>query len=110
MLYSPLDTALLLVLLQPSGDGYFVAQKSASVGGGNGVGGGMAWVAILYPLPRSKEFFFLPYSPKLLVIWVVLLMQNVPLDEVLHFDLHAAILGWLLTAVQPKLQHPWHST
>jgi hypothetical protein len=33
MLYSPLDTALLLVLLQPSGDGFFgcVAQKAASV-------------------------------------------------------------------------------
>jgi hypothetical protein len=36
-------------------------------------------------------------------------MQNVPLDAVLHYDLHAAILGWLLTAVQPKLQHPRHS-
>ncbi len=34
---------------------------------------------------------------------------NVPLDAVLHFDLHAAILGWLLTAVQPKLQHRRHN-
>ncbi len=33
-----------------------------------------------------------------MVIWVALLMQNVPIDAVLHFDLHAAILGWLLTA------------
>jgi hypothetical protein len=32
-------------------------------------------------------------------------MQNVPLDAVLHFDLHTANLGWLLTAAQPKLQH-----
>jgi hypothetical protein len=29
-------------------------------------------------------------------------MQNVPLDAVLLFDLHATILGWLLAAVQPK--------
>jgi hypothetical protein len=29
-------------------------------------------------------------------------MQNVPLDAALLFDLHAAILGWLLAAVQPK--------
>jgi hypothetical protein len=36
-------------------------------------------------------------------------MQIVPLDTVLHFDLQAAILGWLLTAAQPKLQHPRHS-
>jgi hypothetical protein len=36
-------------------------------------------------------------------------MQSVPFDAVLHFDLHAAILGWLLTAPQPKLQHPWHT-
>jgi hypothetical protein len=33
-------------------------------------------------------------------------MQIVPLGPVLHFDLHAAILGWLLTAAQPKLHHP----
>jgi hypothetical protein len=35
-------------------------------------------------------------------------MQIVPLDAVLHFDLHAAILGWLLTAAQTKLQHSRH--
>jgi hypothetical protein len=35
-------------------------------------------------------------------------MQIVPLDPVMHFDLHAAILGWLLTATQPKLQHMRH--
>jgi hypothetical protein len=29
-------------------------------------------------------------------------MQNVPLDAALLFDLRAAILGWLLAAVQPK--------
>jgi len=34
---------------------------------------------------------------------------NVPLDAVLLFDLHAAILGWLLSAVQPKKQHLRHS-
>jgi hypothetical protein len=45
----------------------------------------------------------------MLVIWVLLFMQSVPFDAVLHFDLHAAILGWLLTAAQPKLQHPWHT-
>jgi hypothetical protein len=43
------------------------------------------------------------------VIWAVLLMQNVPFDAVLLFDLHAAILGWLLSAVQPKKQHPRHN-
>jgi hypothetical protein len=37
------------------------------------------------------------------------MMQNVPLDAVLHFDLHASILGWLLTAVQPKLQPLRHN-
>jgi hypothetical protein len=36
-------------------------------------------------------------------------MQNVSLDAVLHLDLHTAILGWLLTAVQPKLQHLRHT-
>jgi hypothetical protein len=36
-------------------------------------------------------------------------MPIVPLDAVLHFDLHAAILGWQLTAAQPKLQHPRHN-
>jgi hypothetical protein len=40
------------------------------------------------------------------VIWAVVLMQNVPLDAVFLFDLHAAILGWLLSAVQPKKQYP----
>jgi hypothetical protein len=69
----------------------------------------MAWVAILNPPPLCKEFFFLPFSPSLLVIWAVLFMQNVPLDAVLLFDLHAAILGWLLSAVQPKKQHLQHS-
>jgi hypothetical protein len=54
------------------------------------------------PSPHSREFFFLPHSPWLLGIWVVLLMQIVPLDAVLLFDLHAAILVWLLAAVQPK--------
>jgi hypothetical protein len=29
-------------------------------------------------------------------------MQNVPLEAALLFDLNAAILGWLLAAVQPK--------
>jgi hypothetical protein len=33
----------------------------------------------------------------------------VPLDQVLHSDIQAAILGWLLTAAQPKLQHPRYS-
>jgi hypothetical protein len=45
----------------------------------------------------------------MLVIWVLLFMQSVPLDAVLHIDLHAAILGWLLTAAQPKLQHLRHT-
>ncbi len=35
-------------------------------------------------------------------IWVFFYMQNVPLDAALLFDLHAAILGWLLAADQPK--------
>jgi hypothetical protein len=33
-------------------------------------------------------------------------MQIVPLEETHLFDLNAAILGWLLAAVQPKNQHP----
>jgi hypothetical protein len=37
-------------------------------------------------------------------------MQSVSLDAALHFDLHAAIQGWLLTAAQPKLQHLQHRT
>ncbi len=52
------------------------------------------------PPPPSREFFFLPHSPGLLDIWAVFLMQNVPLDAALLFDLRAAILGWLLAAVQ----------
>jgi hypothetical protein len=39
------------------------------------------------------------------VIWAVLLMQNVPLDAALLFDLHAAILGWLLSDVSTKKQY-----
>jgi hypothetical protein len=30
-------------------------------------------------------------------------MQIVSLDPLLHFDLQASILGWLLAVVQPKL-------
>jgi hypothetical protein len=52
--------------------------------------------------PHSRAFFFLPPSPWLLDIWVVFLMQNVALDAALLFGLNAAILGWLLAAVQPK--------
>jgi hypothetical protein len=63
----------------------------------------MALVAIVNPPPpHSREFLFLPHSPWLLDIWVIFLMQNVPLDAALLFDLRAAILGWLLAAVQPK--------
>ncbi len=36
-------------------------------------------------------------------------MQIVPLEAAHLFDLNAAILGWLLAAVQPKKQHPQHS-
>ena len=36
-------------------------------------------------------------------------MQIVPLEETHLFDLNAAILGWLLAAVQPKKQHPRHN-
>ncbi len=43
------------------------------------------------------------------MIWVVFLMHSVPLDAVFHFDLNAAIPGWLLSAVQPKKQHPRHT-
>jgi hypothetical protein len=35
-------------------------------------------------------------------------MQIVPLDPVLYFDILLAILKWLLSAAQPKLQHPRH--
>ncbi len=54
------------------------------------------------PPPHSREFFFLPHSPKFLDIWVVFLMQNVPLDAAHLFDLIAAILGLLLAVVKPE--------
>jgi hypothetical protein len=34
--------------------------------------------------------------------WGVFLMQIVPLEAARLFDLNAAILGWLLAAVQPE--------
>jgi hypothetical protein len=37
-------------------------------------------------------------------------MQIIPLEAAHFFDLNAAILGWLLDAVQPKKQHPWHNS
>jgi hypothetical protein len=40
----------------------------------------MAWVPILFPSPRSKLFFFC-----------------------------LVLLGWLVTAAQPKFQHPRHN-
>ncbi len=52
---------------------------------------------------------FLPHSPKLLDILGVFLMKIVPLEAAHLFDLKAAILGWLLAAVQPKKQLPRHS-
>jgi hypothetical protein len=61
----------------------------------------------LYSLPRIKEFFFFA-SFSVVGDLGVLLMQNVPDDAILLFYLHAAILGWLPTAVKPKLQHPRH--
>jgi hypothetical protein len=48
------------------------------------------------PSPLETVLLF-ACSSFLLGIWVLLLMQSVPLNAVLHFDLHAAILGWLLT-------------
>jgi hypothetical protein len=36
-------------------------------------------------------------------------MLIVPLDAAHLFDLNAAILGWLLAAVQPQKQHPRHN-
>jgi hypothetical protein len=36
-------------------------------------------------------------------------MQIVPLEAAHLFYLNAAILGWLLAAVQPKKQHPRHT-
>jgi hypothetical protein len=37
-------------------------------------------------------------------------MQIVPIEAAQLFDLKAAILGWLLAAVQPKKQHPGHKS
>jgi hypothetical protein len=66
-------------------------------GGGNGLGRHLET-----PPQQQQILLFDSFS----LVWDILLMQNVPLDAVLLFNLHAAILGWLLTAVQPKLQHP----
>jgi hypothetical protein len=37
-------------------------------------------------------------------------MQIFPLEAAYLFDLNTAILGWLLAAVQPEKQLPWHTT
>jgi hypothetical protein len=60
----------------------------------------MAWLAILSP-PHTREYFFLPLSPQLHDICPFSLLLIVPLDAAHRFDLNAAILGWLLYAVQP---------
>jgi hypothetical protein len=70
-----------------------LAQKSPmGVEGGEGLG-----CHIVPPLlivnSSSFALLFLIVSDL-----VLLLMQIVPLFPVLHFDLQAAILGWLLTA------------
>jgi hypothetical protein len=63
--------------------------------------GEMAWVAFLPPPPPpTAGTFFVSFF--LLDIWVVFLMQNIPLDAAYLFDLNAAILGKLLAAVQPE--------
>ncbi len=62
-------------------------------------------------LEQSKGEFFFFASFSLVTsgyIWGVFWMQIVPLEAAHLFDLNAAILGWLLAAVQPKKQHPWH--
>jgi hypothetical protein len=58
------------------------------------------------PPPHSREFFFLPHSPLLLDIWVVFLVQNVPLGAALLFDLHAAIRVGYMLLFSPKKQLP----
>ena len=67
----------------------------------------MAWNAI--PLSTLGNSSFL-LSHCLLDIWGVFLMEIVPLEAAHLFDLNAAILGWLLAAVQPKMQLPRHSS
>jgi hypothetical protein len=57
------------------------------------------------PPPSS----FPPLSPYLHDICPYFLMLIVPLDAALLFDVNAAILGWLLLAVQPQKQHPRHN-
>jgi hypothetical protein len=67
-------------------------------------GGGMAWVAILAappPPPHTGNSSFLPLPPYLNDICPFFLLLFVPLDAALLFDVNAAIMGWLLLAVQP---------
>ncbi len=51
------------------------------------------------PPPQQRNLLFASFS---------LVVGDLGLDAVFHFDLNAAILGWLLSAVQPKKQHPRH--
>jgi hypothetical protein len=74
-------------------------QKSTlGWGGGEGLGRHLE-----PPPPRQGILLFTSFS---LVDGDLYCLQSVPLDALFLFDLHAAILGWLLSDVQTKKQHP----
>ncbi len=60
----------------------------------------MAWVAILLPPPHIGNSSFLPLSPYLNDFCPIFLLLFFPLDTALLFDVNAAIMGWLIFAVQ----------
>jgi hypothetical protein len=60
----------------------------------------MAWVASCCPPPPHREFWFFPLSPYLNNICPIFLLLFPPLDAALLLYVKAAIVGWLLLAVQ----------
>jgi hypothetical protein len=64
----------------------------------------MVWVAILAaPSPPTPTQGILLFASFFLIKWHLpfFLLLFVPLDASLLFDVNAAIMGWLLLAVQP---------
>ena len=71
--------------------------------GGDGMGRHLA------ASPHTGISCFLPCSPNLNDICPIFLLLFLPLDAALLFDVKAAIMGWLLLAVQHYKQHPQHN-
>jgi len=71
-------------------------------GGGHGLGSHLA-----APLHIGNSSF-LPLSPYLNDFCLIFLLLFFPLDTALLFDVNAAIMGWLLLAVQLLKQHLQH--